>query len=93
MDQSEISRLKHRGYMLLSTFKRFVHATGGELHIAVVTPTVVRSSYSSVTTRNLRRVRTGAYSRARNRTRKSCRPLGLVRLVRRNQRQNRTSET
>jgi hypothetical protein len=35
MDQSEVSRLERRGDMLLSTLKRFVEATGGEVHIVV----------------------------------------------------------
>lgn len=38
MDQSEISRLERRTDMLLSTLKRFVHATGGEMHIVVSYP-------------------------------------------------------
>ena len=38
MDQSEISRLEQRSDMLLSTLKRFVEATGGELHIVVSYP-------------------------------------------------------
>jgi ribosome-binding protein aMBF1 (putative translation factor) len=38
MDQSEISRLERRSDMLLSTLKRFVHATGGEMHIVVQYP-------------------------------------------------------
>jgi hypothetical protein len=38
MDQSEVSRLEHRSDMLLSTLKRFVHATGGEMHIVVSYP-------------------------------------------------------
>ncbi len=35
MDQSEVSRLERRSDMLLSTLKRFVQATGGEMHIVV----------------------------------------------------------
>jgi hypothetical protein len=35
MDQSEVSRLEHRSDMLLSTLKRFIEATGGELHLIV----------------------------------------------------------
>ena len=38
MDQSEVSRLEHRSDMLLSTLKRFVQATGGEIHIVVSYP-------------------------------------------------------
>lgn len=38
MDQSEVSRLERRSDMLLSTLKRFVQATGGELHIVVSYP-------------------------------------------------------
>ena len=38
MDQSEVSRLEHRSDMLLSTLRRFVEATGGEMHIVVSYP-------------------------------------------------------
>ena len=38
MDQSEVSRLERRSDMLLSTLKRFVAATGGEMHIVVQYP-------------------------------------------------------
>jgi DNA-binding transcriptional regulator YiaG len=38
MDQSEVSRLERRSDMLLSTLRRFVHATGGEMHIVVTYP-------------------------------------------------------
>jgi predicted XRE-type DNA-binding protein len=38
MDQSEVSRLERRSDMLLSTLKRFVEATGGEMHIVVSYP-------------------------------------------------------
>lgn len=38
MDQSEVSRLERRSDMLLSTLKRFVQATGGEMHIVVSYP-------------------------------------------------------
>ncbi|MCB1257899.1 MAG: XRE family transcriptional regulator [Microthrixaceae bacterium] len=38
MDQSEVSRLEHRSDMLLSTLKRFVTATGGEMRIVVTYP-------------------------------------------------------
>jgi predicted XRE-type DNA-binding protein len=38
MDQSEVSRLEYRSDMLLSTLKRFVQATGGELHLVVRYP-------------------------------------------------------
>ena len=38
MDQSEVSRLERRSDMLLSTLKRFVQATGGEMHIIVSYP-------------------------------------------------------
>lgn len=38
MDQSEVSRLERRTDMLLSTLKRFVEATGGEMHIVVSYP-------------------------------------------------------
>lgn len=38
MDQSEVSRLERRSDMLLSTLKRFIEATGGELHLVVRYP-------------------------------------------------------
>ena len=38
MDQSEVSRLERRSDMLLSTLKRFVEATGGEMHVVVSYP-------------------------------------------------------
>jgi predicted XRE-type DNA-binding protein len=38
MDQSEVSRLERRSDMLLSTLKRFIEATGGELHLVVHYP-------------------------------------------------------
>ena len=38
MDQSEVSRLEYRSDRLLSTLKRFVQATGGELHLVVRYP-------------------------------------------------------
>ena len=38
MDQSEVSRLERRSDMLLSTLKRFVQATGGEMHIVIQYP-------------------------------------------------------
>ncbi|MGH9113899.1 MAG: helix-turn-helix domain-containing protein [Acidimicrobiales bacterium] len=38
MDQSEVSRLERRSDMLLSTLRRFVHATGGEMHMVVSYP-------------------------------------------------------
>lgn len=38
MDQSEVSRLEYRGDMLLSTLRRYVEATGGELHLVVRYP-------------------------------------------------------
>ena len=38
MDQSEISRLERRSDMLLSTLKRFIKATGGEMHVVVTYP-------------------------------------------------------
>ena len=38
MDQSEVSRLEYRTDMLLSTLRRFVEATGGELHLVVQYP-------------------------------------------------------
>lgn len=38
MDQSEVSRLEHRTDMLLSTLKRFIQATGGEMRIVVSYP-------------------------------------------------------
>lgn len=38
MDQSEVSRLESRSDMLLSTLRRFVEATGGEMHIVVNYP-------------------------------------------------------
>lgn len=57
MDQSEISRLERRSDMLLSTLKRFVQATGGEMHIVVSYPTAAPSSSSSRTGDDKRRVR------------------------------------
>jgi predicted XRE-type DNA-binding protein len=38
MEQSEVSRLERRSDMLLSTLRRFVQATGGEMHIVVTYP-------------------------------------------------------
>jgi hypothetical protein len=38
MDQSEVSRLEYRTDVLLSTLRRFVQATGGELHLVVQYP-------------------------------------------------------
>ena len=38
MDQSEVSRLERRSDMLISTLKRFVEATGGEMHVVVAYP-------------------------------------------------------
>ena len=38
MDQSEVSRLERRSDMLLSTLKRFIAATRGEMHIVVTYP-------------------------------------------------------
>lgn len=38
IDQSEVSRLERRSDMMLSTLKRFVQATGGEMHIVVSYP-------------------------------------------------------
>jgi DNA-directed RNA polymerase specialized sigma subunit len=38
MDQSEVSRLERRSDMLLSTLRRFVQATGGEMHVVVSYP-------------------------------------------------------
>jgi hypothetical protein len=38
MDQSEISRLEHRSDLLLSTLRRFVQATGGDLHLVAEFP-------------------------------------------------------
>jgi septal ring factor EnvC (AmiA/AmiB activator) len=38
MDQSEISRLERRTDLLLSTLRRFVRATGGEMRIVVSYP-------------------------------------------------------
>ncbi len=38
MDQSEVSRLERRSDMLLSTLKRFIEATGGEMHVVVSYP-------------------------------------------------------
>lgn len=38
MDQSKISRLERRSDMLLSTLKRFVQATDGEMHLVVTYP-------------------------------------------------------
>lgn len=40
MDQSEISRLEHRTDVLLSTLRRFIEATGGELQIVAHYPDV-----------------------------------------------------
>ena len=38
MDQSEVSRLERRSDMLISTLKRFVEATGGEMRVVVAYP-------------------------------------------------------
>ncbi|WP_420637744.1 helix-turn-helix domain-containing protein [Candidatus Poriferisocius sp.] len=38
MDQSEVSRLERRSDLLFSTLKRFVEATGGEMHVFVTYP-------------------------------------------------------
>jgi len=38
MDQREISRLERRTDLLLSTLRRFVNATGGELHLVASYP-------------------------------------------------------
>ena len=38
MDQSEVSRLERRSDLLLSTLRKFVHATGGELHLMATFP-------------------------------------------------------
>lgn len=38
MNQSEVSRLEQRSDLLLSTLKRYVAATGGELHLVVTYP-------------------------------------------------------
>ena len=38
MDQSEISRLERRTDLLLSTLRRFVNATGGEIHLVASYP-------------------------------------------------------
>lgn len=38
MDQSEVSRLEHRSDVLLSTLRRFIEATGGELHLVATYP-------------------------------------------------------
>jgi hypothetical protein len=38
MDQSEVSRLERRTDLLLSTLRRFVQATGGELHLVASYP-------------------------------------------------------
>jgi len=38
MDQSEVSRFEHRSDMLMSTLRRFVQATGGEMHVIVQYP-------------------------------------------------------
>ena len=38
MSQSEVSRMERRSDMLLSTLRRFVEATGGELHLVVRYP-------------------------------------------------------
>lgn len=38
MDQSEVSRLEQRTDLLLSTLRRFVAATGGELHLIATYP-------------------------------------------------------
>jgi DNA-binding transcriptional regulator YiaG len=40
MDQSEVSRLEHRTDVLLSTLRRFIEATGGELQIVAHYPDV-----------------------------------------------------
>lgn len=38
MDQSEVSRLERRSDLLLSTLRRFVRATGGDLRLVVEYP-------------------------------------------------------
>jgi len=38
MDQSEISRLERRSDLLLSTLRRFIQATGGDLHLVAHFP-------------------------------------------------------
>ena len=38
MDQSEISRLERRSDLLLSTLRKFVQATGGDLHLVARFP-------------------------------------------------------
>lgn len=38
MDQSEVSRLERRADLLLSTLRRYVRATGGEMRIVVSYP-------------------------------------------------------
>ena len=38
MDQSEVSRLERRSDMFLSTLKRYVEATGGEMRVVVSYP-------------------------------------------------------
>ena len=38
MDQSEVSRLERRSDVLLSTLRRFIQATGGELHLIASYP-------------------------------------------------------
>jgi hypothetical protein len=38
MDQSEISRLEHRTDLLLSTLRKYIQATGGELQLVAHFP-------------------------------------------------------
>jgi len=38
MDQSEVSRLERRSDLLLSTLRKFIQATGGELHLIAKFP-------------------------------------------------------
>jgi hypothetical protein len=38
MDQSEVSRLERRSDLLLSTLRRFIQATGGDLKVIAVYP-------------------------------------------------------
>jgi hypothetical protein len=38
MDQSEISRLERRSDLLLSTLRKFIQATGGDLHLVAQFP-------------------------------------------------------
>lgn len=57
MDQSEISRLERRSDLLLSTLRRFIQATGGDLHLVAHFPDgnvelLIGSEYSDEVTQS-----------------------------------------